>query len=451
MLAFDLQQRAALRGPLSRAVQGICALVLAVAVAVAIDSFRASTSALPAQTATVDRRPAGERAVDEAQRRLLGAPEDPAALIRLATAYLLRARETGDPSYYPRAEELLSRSVPQQSDDLETTVALGGLALARHEFEEALEWGMQAIALGPERPSAHGILADALVELGRYDQAVGAVQRMVDLRPDQPSLARVSYLRELHGDLPGAVVAMRDAIAAGSPGAEATAWCEVQLGHLLFTTGDLEGAELAYRGALSRLPDYVYGLAGLGRVRAAHGQLAEAAALYEQAGRSMPILELIAPLADTYLRLGDAAGAARQYELFGAMSELLAANGVRSDLERALFIADHGLDLAWALDAAQREVVRRPTVHAFDTLAWAEYRLGDYASAGEHSREALRLGPSDPLMLYRAGVIAQAAGEPDRAYELLKRSHDLNPRFSILWADDLSQRLSHLAQQEGLP
>ena len=40
---------------------------------------------------------------------------------------------------------------------------------------------------------------------------------MIDRRPNLAGYARVSYVRELRGDLPGAVEAMRLAVAAGGP------------------------------------------------------------------------------------------------------------------------------------------------------------------------------------------------------------------------------------------
>ena len=77
-------------------------------------------------------------------------------------------------------------------------------------------------------------------------------------------------------------------------------------------------------------------------------------------------------------------------------------------------------------------------------LAWAEYRNGASAAAYTHATEALRLGWRDPLALYRAGVIAEAAGDIPGAVRLLGESERLSPAFSVLYADDLASRLAHL-------
>jgi tetratricopeptide (TPR) repeat protein len=398
----------------------------------------------PASALLPDPRTQGQRAIDDAQSRLLRAPDDPLAMASLASAYLQRARETGDPTYYSKADALLDTALAARPTSVDAVIAAGSLALSRHDFPAALEWGRRAVALAPARPAAVGVLVDALVELGEYDEAVATAQRMVDLRPDLASYARVSYLRELYGDLDGAIEAMSLAIQAGAPTGEATAYSDVQLGNLYFAKCDLDAAERAYGRSIQRIEGYAHGQAGLARVRAARGDLDGAATLYERATARLPLPEYVGALGDVYARRGDASAAQRQYALVDVERRLLAANGVRVDADLALFDADHGMELARAVEAARGEYVSRRSVHVADILAWAELRSGDVANAARHSAEALRLGTSDPLMLYHAGVIAQATGDEARARDLLRRAHELNPRFSLLWADDLARRLQQL-------
>ena len=125
------------------------------------------------------------------------------AATMLGQAYLQKARETGDPGYYPKAEALFQQALASEGDDVDAIVGLGTLALARHQFAVALDWGEQARALAPYHAAAYGVIGDAQVELGRYDEAIETVQAMVDLRPDLSSYSRVSYLRELMGDREG--------------------------------------------------------------------------------------------------------------------------------------------------------------------------------------------------------------------------------------------------------
>ena len=359
----------------------------------------------------LDPRTDGEKAIAFAQGALAAAPGDPRLMAALASAYLARVRETYDPTLYTKASALLDRADELAPLDADVAIASGNLALSRHDFAAALHWGLIARTAAPARPAAYGVLTDAYVELGRYAEAVDAAQRMVDLRPDLASYSRVSYLRELHGDLDGAIDAMRRAVDAGAPRTEGAAWSEVQLGTLYLAKGDLASAERAYENALQRVDGYVFALAGQAKVRAARGDLAGAAALDTQAAQRLPVPDFVIALAELHERLGDATRADQDAELVSAMEQLLKANGVRTDVDLALFDADHGLRLPDALAAARAEYAIRPSVTVAMTLAWTEYKNGDLAAASAHAAEALRLGWRDPTAVRRAAAIADAAGD----------------------------------------
>ncbi len=375
--------------------------------------------------------------------------ENGRAATLLGQAYLQKARETGDPSYYPKAEALFDRVLTRDDEDFAAMVGLGTLALARHEFVEALDWGERARAINPHHPPAHAVIGDALVELGRYEEAVATVQVLVDLRPNLVSYARVSYLRELHGDRPGAIAAMEQAAVAGAGSPENIAWTQTQLGNLRFDGGDLVAAERSYAQALAILPGYVYGLAGQARVAAARGDLDRAADLYAEAIQTMPLPEFVIALRDVYAAAGRADEAARQDALVDAIQQLFAANGVNTDLELALFDADHGHDLASAVDRARKQYAERPSVVAADILAWTLYQSGDATGAREASRQALRLGTQNALMLFHAGMIEARLGNTALAMEYLQAALDLNPFFSVLYADDARATLDSLRTGTG--
>src|SRR4030095_15415093 len=120
-----------------------------------------------------------------------------------------------------------------------------------------------AVKLDPYAATAYGILADALTELGNYGQAVEKLDQMVRMKPSMSAYSRIAYMRELHGDTSGAIVAMETAIQAGAPNAENTAWCIVQLGNLYLNSGRVEEAKKAYQAALTRFPRYVHAYSGL--------------------------------------------------------------------------------------------------------------------------------------------------------------------------------------------
>jgi len=366
---------------------------------------------------------------------------------QLGLAYLQKARETGDPSYYQKVEEALNKTLEHQGDDYVTVSAMGALALARHQFHSALEWGERARQLDPDRTYAYGVIADAQIELGQYAEAIETLQTMVDLRPDMSSYSRISYIRELHGDTHGALKMMQAAVDGGVPNLESTAWTRTQLGNLYFNTGNLEQAELEYVQTLNDRPGYIYALAGLGRVRAAQGKTGEAIELLTEATNVIPLPDFVITLGDLYQVSGQTDAAQRQYSLVGAIEQLYRSNGVDMDMEIALFNADQDKDLAANAERAREAYANRPSIHAADVLAWALYKAGKYEEAKSYSQEALRLGTKDALKLFHAGMIAYRLGENVQAQEYLKQALTINPHFSILYSDEAQTTLKSLQTQ----
>jgi tetratricopeptide (TPR) repeat protein len=384
------------------------------------------------------------RLIESLQARLRGSPDDWQAYSQLGVAYLSKARETGDPTYYQKAEGVLNKALTLAPEEYTAVGAMGALALARHQFHEALEWGERARQINPDRTYAYGVIADAQIELGRYDEAVQTLQMMVDLRPDMNSYTRISYIRELYGDTDGALDMMRRAVEGGVPGAESTAWTRTQLANLYFNLGQLEPAEAEYQHALAEKPGYLYALAGLGRVRAAQGRTDEAIALLSQASQTMPLPEFVITLGDIYLAAGQPQMAQQQYDLLAVIQQLYQANSVDLELEMALFKADHRQDLAATVAQARQVFERRPSIHAADALAWALYQAGDYREAQSFAQQALRLGTKDALKLFHAGMITYRLGDEPQARDYLERALQINPHFSLLYADEARRILEKL-------
>jgi tetratricopeptide (TPR) repeat protein len=328
----------------------------------------------------------------------------------------------------------LLRALARAPDDVLATSGLASLALSRHRFREALALGRTARRLAPLSARPLGIVGDALVELGRYDAAFRAFDRMAALKPSLASYARIAYARELIGDTDGAIEAMRLALgpALGLP--EPTAWTRVQLGKLLWGAGRLDAAGREYRLALQAFPGYVHALDSLAKVEAARGDLPKAIALARRAVASVPLPEHVATLGDLLAAAGKPDEARRQYDTVRAIERLLVANGVRTDLETALFDLDHGLRLRDALARARAARAERRSVQADDVLAWALARNGRCEEALGWSRRALRLGTRDAAMYYHRGSIERCLGRHAEARRWFGRALALNPHFSLVHA-----------------
>ena len=382
-------------------------------------------------------------AIASLQQRLREIPDDWRGFAQLGLAYVAQARVTADPSWYPKAEGVLRRSLRLQPDEnVDGALGIGALDLARHDFAAALRQGRRASELDPYSADAYGVIGDALLELGRYDRAFEAFQTMVDTRPDLASYARVAYARELVGDVSGAEGAMRMAFdAAGSP--SDSAWTAYQLGELAFGSGDVGSARGWYARGLDLDPAYVPNLAGLAKVAWARGDDELAIARLTEVVARYPSAEFVVALADLYRTTGWRALAEQQEAVVAAMHELATANGVNVDLELALFDADHD-EPAGALAAARAEWARRRSVHVADAYAWALCANGRYRRASAFAERALSLGTRNALFLFHAGMIRLGLGDEAGARRYLSRALATNPNFSILYADDAARILARL-------
>ena len=361
-----------------------------------------------------------------AQRRLQRLPDDWNSWAGLGMAYVQRARMAGDPSDYPRAQRAFDRSLEvRPRDNAAALTGLGALAAARHDFPAALRHGRAAVAVDPYRAAALGVVVDALIELGRYEEAFGTVQRMVDLRPDTASYARASYAWELRGDVARATDAMRRALdAATTP--EDGAFAPYHLGELAYGSGDLDTAAAHFTQGLRLAPRYPPLRIGQARVRAARGDTAAALTEYDAVVASAPSCGYAAELGDLLTVAGQARAGAQQHAV--ARTLCAAQAGAAPEPDGVLFAADQRD--ASALSTAQRLYGRQPSIAAADALGWALRAAGRPAEALRRADEALRLGTRSALLHYHRGMILADLRRAGAARTELATALRLNPYFS---------------------
>jgi tetratricopeptide (TPR) repeat protein len=361
-------------------------------------------------------------------------PLSAARLDRRGNDFAQRARVTGDVTYYDSADAAYRSALRIAPNDLPATIGLGALALSRHEFRDALSLGRRAVALSPTTARGYGVVGDALVELGRYEEGFEAFNEMASLKPSVASYARVSYARELLGDVRGAAEAMRYAVDAAAGEPDALAWTHTQLGKLYWSHGRPVAAANEYRLALHVRRGYVFALEALAQVEAARGHVQRAIALARRAADVMPLPQFVATLGDLLQVAGDEAGARRQYALIAAVDRLQRANRVQTDLETALFNVDHGIRLRESLALARSGRAGRPSIDGDDVLAWALARNGRCGEALRFSKRALRLGTLDAPKFFHRGMIERCLGHQAEAKRWFRRAVELNPQLSLLWA-----------------
>jgi len=429
----------------------VVAVILATVISVA--GIRALSNRKSNSVSTITIQPrnalatAADRQIQIAEARIKSLPGSAHGYNLLASAYMQKARETGDFGFNARAETTLNRSLEIAPGDSSAIILRATLLLTYHRFREALEEAKRAQVPGRESPDLYGVMTDALVELGDYSAAVDAAQKMMDLRPDSASYSRASYVRALHGDLEGAIEAMVVAVKAANPrNAEGAAWYRVHLGLVLMNAGKRAEGERQFDIALDTFPDYHPALAAKARARVAGGDFEGAIQFYRQAQARVPLPEIVIPLGDLYSKLGRADEARQQYELVDFIERQAAGNATYSR-ELALFWADHDMKLDEALEIMRQERVARADIQTSDALAWCLFKKGKLAEAKESIEQAMRLGTRDARIFYHAGLIYDALNDRERAVKYLKLALEADFSFAVLQADAARRRLTKLTRK----
>ena len=370
------------------------------------------------------------------QEQLISYPDNSKLLTKLGAAYIQKARESNDPEFYSLAEDVLNRAIKRDPDNFLALAELGSVYLSRHHFKEALELSQKALTLNPYSAYTYGVMVDAQTELGMYDEAVASVQKMIDARPDLSSYSRVSYIRELKGDTQGAIDAMKAAVTAGSPIAENTAWCRVQLGNLFYNKGDVETAEKIFQFVVKDFPEYIHGYGALAKIHFHRKQYKEAIELYHKTLEKNSLPEYLIALGDLYTLTGEKEKAEEMYQKVKFINTMFKEKGVDTDLELALFNADHNRNLKESLKDAEESLENgSQSIKTYHILAWTNFKLGNYEDAGKNIESALRLGTKDPLMYYHAGKIYEKLGMTNKAKEYSNLALKINPYYEDLYSN----------------
>ena len=383
-----------------------------------------------------------EQAITNLQTHLRSVPGDAPGWATLALAYVEQARITGDPTLYPQSARAARRSLAEQPDDNTSAyAALAALAAARHHFSAALRDARRALAIDPYQPGALAVRVDALTELGRYPAQLRAL-RVADRRqPGEPVTTRFSYAYELRGRLGRAADLLGGLTSSSSPANRSFAL--TLLADIERREGRLEAAGRHLRAALRYTPGYVAALASQARLSVARGDLTDAVRRWHQVVARLPLPEYLTELGELDLVRGHQGAARRQFAVVATTNHLLASNGVNTDLEAALFEADHGSP-GVALREAQAEWERRQSIHVADVLAWALHRTGHDRRALHFSRLATRLGTPEARLWLHRGQIEAALGLRIAAERDLRRGLATDPGVSPWQAGAARIQLRHL-------
>ena len=350
-----------------------------------------------------------ERTRREMEIRLQTQPNDAAAAVRLADALLRLARVTNNGGLAVKAERALVKALASDPNRYEAHRMLAAVLLSQHRFSDAIREAERCQQMRQNDAFTWGVVGDARLELGEYDEAFAAFEQMSTIRPDSASYARIAYARELQGDLPGALRLLKMALDATSPNdAEAIAWHHAQIGALLFADGRLADAAREFAHADYSFPGHPFAVEGRARVMAAQGRPADALKTLEPLLAKAPSAATLVLSAEVLRALGRQEEASRQ----DALAEAAWRSDAPEPARLALALAGSGdaAKIEEAVRLAQAEFSQRRDIFTADALAWAFFKAGRLADAVEASASATRTGSVDRGLRDRARAIAHAAG-----------------------------------------
>ncbi len=361
-------------------------------------------------------------------------PSDIKSLLALTALYVNEGRVTGNLTYYNEAALKTAEAVlKQDAGHFEALIFRSMILLSQHRFEEGLVVARQVQQKYPYNAFVYGLMVDANVELGNYPAALEAADKMISIRPDLRSYSRIAYLREIHGDIPGATDAMKMAVDAGAPGDESTEWCRIQMAKLYEQLGKIKEAAMQYTIAVENRPGYAYAVAGLARIAVAKKEYEKALALYQQAAALLPDHTFKEGMAEVYTLAGQPAKAAAiAKEILQQMKKLSGNRNKGQNEDHEMAHAWMGVnDYAKALEYALAEYKRRPAnIEVNETVAIVYYRQQNYAKALPYIDSALKTNCKNPQLLCHAGLIYAKAGNKTKAKALLQEALKNKPMLS---------------------
>jgi tetratricopeptide (TPR) repeat protein len=351
----------------------------------------------------------------------------------LAVAFVYRARETADASYYDQAEAALQPSFTKAPDNLEGKKAQVMIMLGRHEYPQALELARALNKRTPDDVLVYGLLADAAIELGDYREAEESAQWMLDLRPGNiPGLLRGARLRRLYGDTDGAMDFYSQAYQQIPPTqTEELAWTLTQMADLQFSAGHIDDAESLLRSALQKFSGYYLAIEASARLQTGLQHYSVAVELLQRRNEHFPSAATSYALAQALERAGQKEDAERAYKAFEDTARNRMNTADNANRELALYYVGHGEKPAEALRIAGLEITKRHDVRTQDAYALALMANGHYEEAKRQINSALVVGVRDAEIFYHAGIIAEKLQDYVSSARYLKQSLETNPSSDV--------------------
>ena len=370
------------------------------------------------------------------ESRISANPLDHYSMVVAAQLHLREGREKSQHRSFEQAEQLLRRAIEIAPDNINAYSWLVSALVSQHKFQAAVDQSDAALKLSPTNQLLLSARGDALLEMGRVDEAEKIFNETFKSVKTPGVLARQARVMELRGHVDEAIELINKARQESinfDERPQTTAWYDYRLAELNLGQGRLPDAEKQILIGLARNPGDPKLTKSMARVLAAKGELQKSRRVYETVIQSETSPTTMAEYADLLRQMGELPLAAKWLENADRlMVRELATTGTAHFRDRAIFLLENNRDPLQALELAQQDLKSRQDIFAHDTLAWAQLKSGKPQEALESIQAAIRLGTRDAKLFFHAAEIAKGCDMPDQATTWLALAKEINPHASFL-------------------
>jgi len=327
-----------------------------------------------------------------------------AATPQASNPYIWRGMAEASRNETDKADADFHQAIKLDPKNANAYLELGQLRLVQKKFPEALTLLEQTLTNNPNSAPALRLIASVLVFQKQPAKAITRVQEQIAKSPQNSDMYDI-------------------------------------LANLQLATNDPAGALASSEKAMQLQPNDASAVMAYSRAQIGHGDPAKAVAKWQQWTKDHPsdarAYTLLGALQEAQ---GDQAGAMASYKKALAIQpdQPVAANNL------AYLMIDSGQNLDVALSLAQ--IARRGLPNApstADTLAWAYYQKGNYASARDLLEDALKAEPENASMHYHLGMTYAKLSDNSDAITHLKKASSLAPNTQT--AKEADKELSLLS------
>ena len=315
---------------------------------------------------------------------------------------------------------------------------------------EALEAGAEALRLQPNSAEVRYTVALALDGTGRHEEAIEELQRALAVRPNYEDARRsLGQILARQGRIDEAIAEFQKAIEL-----RPNSWANFSaLGLSLYQADRYEEAAKAFSRVIELQPESALGHQQLGVTYQMLGKKDEALDSYGKAIAIAALPQAYSAIGVLLHERGDYAGAVDAYQKAIAirpnshithrnLGDALRRLGRREPAQRAY---------ARAVSLAEDQLKINPkSAGTLASLAVYSAKLGDFASAERHRRDAMRVAADDTQVLYDSAVVLALQQRREEAMQLLERAAATGYSTAIIANDEDFSSLRRLAAFQQL-